>query len=69
MTPDVYNNATDFVFSRQYGVWQQDSIKIWQSLISINTFTQFFHFQKKLLLFNVFKFVIFSFIITGNVNK
>ena len=31
--------------------------------------TQFFHFQKKLLLFNVFKFVTFSFVITGNINK
>ena len=29
----------------------------------------FFHFRKKLLLFNVFLFVIFRFVTTGNINK
>ena len=30
---------------------------------------QFFYFQKKLLLFNVFSFVVFSFVTTGNIKK
>ena len=29
----------------------------------------FFYFQKKLLLFNVFSFAVFRFIITGNIKK